>query len=140
MFSRNKGKAKAAIAPLPPSILGKDLKIKGNLNADGDIQLDGKVEGDISTTNLTVGEYAVVHGTLTCDSVIVAGAVHGGINAKIVVLSKTATVIGDIHHESLSIEAGATVDGLCRHVSRKKAHAEPPLTRPSLVVGASPDD
>ena len=140
MFLKNKGKEKGPIAPLPPSILSKDLEIKGDLTAGGDIQLDGKIEGDISTTSLTVGEHAVVIGGISCESVFVAGAVHGDINAKIVVLGKTATVIGDIHHESLSIDAGATVDGLCRHVSRKDAHAELPLMRPSLVVSVGPDD
>ena len=140
MFSKNKAKTKQPAAPLPPSILGKDLEITGDLNADGDIHLDGKIEGDISTKSLTVGEHAVVNGGVTCESVIVAGAVNGDINAKTVVLNKTATVIGDIHHEILSIDAGATVDGLCRHVSRKGAHGDAPLTRPSLVVGVGPDE
>ena len=89
-----------------------------------------------------------------CDEVIVAGVIHGSINARVVEIGATATVVGDIHHESLSIEAGATVDGFCRHNSRREADVsstgeissggsakgEPyaALTRPSLVVGADP--
>ena len=154
MFSKNKTKAKEESALVPPSILGVDLKVKGNLVAEGDIQIDGAVEGDVSSKTLTIGENAIVTGNVNCDEVFVSGDIHGSINARVVEIGATATVVGDIHHESLSIEAGATVDGLCRHISRRDADVVSPgassaggsskgepyaaLTRPSLVVGADP--
>jgi len=45
----------------------------------------------------------------------VAGTVKGQINGRVVELSRTAKVTGDIVHESLAIEAGAFIQGLCRH-------------------------
>ncbi|MBL4720629.1 MAG: polymer-forming cytoskeletal protein [Alphaproteobacteria bacterium] len=148
MFSKNKTTGKGDKAPSPPSILGEDLAIQGNLASEGDIQIDGKVEGDIASKTLTIGEKAVVKGNITCETVFVAGAVYGAINARTVELSDTATVVGDIHHESLAIEAGATVDGFCRHISRRDASAstrtendaEPKISRPSLVVGGASDE
>src|SRR3546814_1266085 len=41
-----------------PSIISADLRITGNLKSDGDIQVDGHVEGDIDSATLTVGEGA----------------------------------------------------------------------------------
>ncbi|MFT6582358.1 MAG: bactofilin family protein [Alphaproteobacteria bacterium] len=155
MFSKNKKNAKDERALVPPSILGVDLKIKGNLATEGDIQIDGVVEGNVSSKTLTIGEKAVVTGNVMCDEVFIAGVIHGGINARVVEIGATATVVGDIHHESLSIEAGATVDGFCKHILRRDSDVSPSddvsvagaaskadpyatLTRPSLVVGADP--
>ena len=127
MFSRNSAPPSA---PQPsgakksangPSIIGPDLKIAGNLITEGDVQCDGTVDGDIHSRSLTVGESAVVNGSITGEIVRVAGVVNGEINARVVELTRTARVSGDVIHATLSIEAGAFIDGLCRHVDPKKA-------------------
>lgn len=140
MFSRNKSNSSAKALkkkqkPPVPSILGKDLRINGDLKTEGDIQLDGVVDGDIQTNTLTVGQDAVVNGSITGDTVRVAGSVNGKITGRIVELSKSAKVIGDIIHQSLAIEAGAHIEGMCRHVDPEQQHRiESSLIRPSLVV------
>ncbi|MGE4220820.1 MAG: polymer-forming cytoskeletal protein, partial [Alphaproteobacteria bacterium] len=93
----------------------------GNLATEGDIQCDGSVDGDILSRSLTVGEQAVINGSIAGEIVRVAGVVNGEINARIVELTRTARVTGDIIHATLSIEAGAFIDGLCRHVDPKKS-------------------
>src|SRR3546814_8721125 len=60
-----------------PSIISADLRITGNLKSDGDIQVDGHVEGDIDSATLTVGEGAHVKGHISCESVRVCGTVDG---------------------------------------------------------------
>lgn len=94
-----------------PSIISADLRITGNLKSDGDIQVDGHVEGDIDSATLTIGEGAHVKGHISCESVRVCGTVDGAVKAKSVVMAKTARVIGDIIHDSLAIEAGAFIEG-----------------------------
>ena len=94
-----------------PSIISADLRITGNLKSDGDIQVDGHVEGDIDSATLTVGEGAHVKGHISCESVRICGTIDGAVKAKSVVMAKTARVIGDIIHDSLAIEAGAFIEG-----------------------------
>ncbi len=140
MFSRNKSNSSSKaltkkIKNPVPSILGKDLRIHGDLKTEGDIHLDGVVNGDIKTNTITVGLDAVVNGSITGDTVRITGSVNGTITGRIVELSKTAKVIGDILHQSLSIEAGAYVEGMCKHVEPEQQHRiESSLTRPSLVI------
>jgi len=106
---------KITSAGVAPSIVSANLRVTGDLESEGDIQIDGHVEGDVRSNSVTVGEHAVVCGAILSQTVKVAGTVKGQINGRIVELSRTAKVTGDIVHESLAIEAGAFIQGLCRH-------------------------
>lgn len=99
-----------------PSIVSGNLKITGDMESAGDIQVDGQVDGDIRTGKLTIGADAVVNGCIRADEVMVSGTVNGAIKAGIVKLYTSARVTGDISHESLAIEAGAFIQGLCKRV------------------------
>lgn len=101
-----------------PSIISPDLKVEGNLTSRGDIQVDGTVEGDVTSRGLTVGEKAVVRGALVAETIRVYGAVTGTITANTVVLAGTAKVDGDITHRSLSMEAGASMTGQIKRLER----------------------
>jgi cytoskeletal protein CcmA (bactofilin family) len=94
-----------------PSIISPDLKIVGDLKSNGDIQIDGTIEGDINSRLLTVGEQAVVEGCIVADTVRISGTVKGQIKARMVHLDKAARVNGDITHETLTMEAGALLEG-----------------------------
>jgi len=97
-----------------PSIISADLRITGDLVCSGDVQIDGWVEGDIQSRNITIGEGATVQGGLQAESVRICGLVNGEVRADMVVLEKTARVTGDILHKSLAIEQGAYLEGMCR--------------------------
>jgi cytoskeletal protein CcmA (bactofilin family) len=98
-----------------PSLLSSDLVINGNLVSDGDMQVDGTIEGDIKSKKLTVSTSAVVRGSIEAESVVIAGNVTGQIKAKHVTLNKSAKVIADLIQERLTIEPGAFFEGNCRH-------------------------
>ena len=102
-----------------PSIISADLKIVGDLNSGGDLQIDGAVEGDITSRALTIGESAVVRGVLVAESVRIYGSVIGEVRANSVTLSKTARVEGDIIHQSLTMEAGADLIGRLSRLDAK---------------------
>ncbi len=116
-----------------PSIISADLKIVGDLNSGGDLQIDGAVEGDITSRALTIGESAVVHGVLTAETVRIYGSVIGEVRANSVILSKTARVEGDIVHQSLTMEAGADLIGRLSRLEAKipaPRSAGPAVTAP----------
>lgn len=99
-----------------PSIISADLKIVGDLKSGGDIQIDGIVEGDIDSRMLTVGEGATVKGSIVAETVRVSGNIVGQVKATAVTLAKTAKVTGDITHETLTMEAGAFLEGGVRRL------------------------
>ena len=101
-----------------PSIISPDLKIIGDLKSSGDIQIDGRIEGDINSRLLTVGEQATVEGCIVADTVRISGTVLGQVRAKTVHLDKKARVTGDITHEILTMEAGAFFEGQVRRMEQ----------------------
>jgi cytoskeletal protein CcmA (bactofilin family) len=128
--------------PSVPSIISADLKIVGDLHSGGDLQIDGAVEGDIRCSSLTIGESAVVRGTMVADMVRVYGSVIGELRANSVILSKTAKVEGDIAHQSLTMEAGAELSGTLSRLETKIAATRPaePVTAASRSNGSGLDE
>ena len=134
--SLNEKAKKAPDKPRIPSILSADLRISGDLKTDGDVQLDGIVDGDVESNLLSIGDSATVNGCVVGEIIRVAGTVNGEITGRVVELTRTARVNGDINHHSLAIEAGAFVQGLCRRIDPKQIEARPALKglKPNLVV------
>ena len=97
-----------------PSLLSSDLTITGNLESEGDMQIDGTIDGDIKSFTLTVSESGVIRGTIDAEEVTIAGSVTGQIKARHVILVKGAKVIADLIQDRLSIEPGAFFEGNCR--------------------------
>jgi cytoskeletal protein CcmA (bactofilin family) len=94
-----------------PSIVSAGLQVTGNMISDGDVQIEGAIEGDVKSRMLTVGEAGSVKGGIEAEQVFVSGEVIGKIKAANVSLARTARVSGDIIHEVLSVEAGAHLEG-----------------------------
>jgi cytoskeletal protein CcmA (bactofilin family) len=96
------------------SVIDSWLTIRGDLESEGEVQVDGKVNGDIRCAHLVVGKDAVISGNIMAEEVIVRGKVKGTIRALTVTLQDTAVVESEIYHKSLAIEQGACFDGVSR--------------------------
>ncbi len=129
MFSNSKKTNPPAAAKLaPPSILSAGLTVNGDLNSDGEVQIDCLVNGDVTAVRLAIGENAKVVGEVVAEHVLIRGEVVGRIRAKSVELDKTAKVRGDIWHELLSIAAGAKIEGLCKFAENPRDTANTKLS------------
>ncbi len=136
MFSKAKPKSYKAAASIAPTILSTDLAITGDLVSEGEVQIDGKVNGDIRCTMLTIGVSGCLTGQVFADYALIRGRVDGRIRAHNVTLARTARVVGDIIHESLMIEPGAYIEGRCE---RLDAVTIEPDKRLNLVVSETPN-
>lgn len=93
------------------SVIGPDVVIRGNIEATVDLHVDGTVHGDISCASLVQGDGSTIEGEITADSARLSGRVKGRIEAKNLVVMKSARIEGDVSYETLTIEQGANVDG-----------------------------
>ena len=95
------------------SVLGKTLVFKGELAADEDIILQGRVEGSIHhTQSVTIGVDGVVIGDTHARSIVVEGTVEGDLRGVVsVLIASTATVRGNIAAPRVGIMEGANFNG-----------------------------
>jgi len=89
------------------TVIAKGLKIVGTVTAEGLVEVNGRVDGELHCTSLVISRGAHVAGTIAAGRVVVDGNVEGPIQGGDVILKSKAHVVGDIHHQSLSIESGA---------------------------------
>jgi cytoskeletal protein CcmA (bactofilin family) len=93
------------------TVIAKGLKIVGSVAAEGLVEVNGEIEGELHCTSLIISRQAHVTGTIAAERVVVDGRVDGPIQGGEVILKSQAHVIGDIQHQSLAIEKGACFEG-----------------------------
>jgi cytoskeletal protein CcmA (bactofilin family) len=93
------------------SFIGSEVTVAGNLSGQGDLHLDGTIEGDLACNVLILGAGGRVKGNIQAARATVAGQVEGTVDARELVIEKSAKIRGDLSYESISIETGAQVDG-----------------------------
>ena|SRR5689334_20305243 len=114
----------SAMARSGPSIISADVKMTGHIVSQGEIDINGVIEGDVRASALTVGETGAVKGEVIAESVVVRGTVEGRIRGRKVQLCTGAKVRGDIFHASLAIEPNAIFEGAVKHA--QDPMADPP--------------
>ena len=122
------------------NVLSSDVEIKGNLKFSGELTMEGKLEGEISSDGLLhLGETGAVNGNLNVNSVVVRGKINGNVTAKdkIEIKSK-AEVFGDIRASKLVIEEGVTFVGKTEVNPNKVAPSNTPPPRAPGLDGTKP--
>ena len=98
------------------SRLGRGVVIRGSIRGDGDLEIDGRVEGVLDVDgDVTLGESArvrVEEGDLAGRRVSIRGAVLGNVRgASAIVLEEGARVVGDLSAPSIGIRPGGLLRG-----------------------------
>ena len=89
--------------------------IKGDIIAEEDLRIDGKVEGNIECSGkIIIGSNAEITGSIYCNNIDLMGNVNGDIEAKeTVTLKSQVNFSGKITTKYLDIESGAIFNGSC---------------------------
>ncbi|WMC92973.1 bactofilin family protein [Kineothrix sp. MB12-C1] len=102
-----------------------NINILGKLNVTGCIQGDSKaveiyaenaqIFGELSSQGgVRIGNGSVIIGNLFANSAVISGAVRGDIDIHgPVLLDSTAIVMGNIRSQSIQINNGAVIEGMC---------------------------
>lgn len=95
------------------SVLDSHITVMGDLETDGALRIDGRLEGAVNRADLVViGEGASVVGDVTAREVIVGGSVTGNIYAaQRTELQTSGIVAGDIRSAAILIHEGGVVQG-----------------------------
>jgi cytoskeletal protein CcmA (bactofilin family) len=119
-----------------PSLIGADLVVQGTISSQGEIQIDGRVEGTVRARSVVVGDAAFVEGEIVADVLTIRGRASGIIQSRTTRINSGARVEGELLQEILTVEMGAHLDGTVRHMPGPPARdAETVETASPVVIG-----
>ena len=97
------------------SILGQGCKVKGDIELQGTIRIDGEFDGSIECPEtLIIGKSGVVKATVKVKNAIIGGKLVGDISATNKIELQTGShVEGDIQTARLVIDEGVFFEGNC---------------------------
>lgn len=94
-------------------LLGAGLALEGTLRGRGSVRIEGTLSGQVDLDGaVTLGPQAQVSAPIRARSIDVHGEVHGALAADEVSVRAGGWVEGDVRARTLSIDDGATVEGL----------------------------
>jgi cytoskeletal protein CcmA (bactofilin family) len=97
------------------NLIGQGTNITGDIQSNGDVRIDGVLNGNISIAGkLVLGNSGKIEGNIECGNADFSGEVKGTVKVKETLsLKSTAKINGDIVTGKLAIEAGAVFTGTC---------------------------
>jgi cytoskeletal protein CcmA (bactofilin family) len=108
------------------SVLGPTLRFKGELHADEELLIRGRIEGTIThSQRITVCGEGVVKASIRAQTIVVEGTVEGDLSAeKAIQIKDTARLKGNVSAPSVSIVEGANFNGgVAMDVAKRAAGA-----------------
>lgn len=125
-------------ARIGASIICSDVEIKGSIKSAGALQIDGQVEGDITSGDVTIGSTGRIVGEIKAETLRVKGKIIGSIRARKVELETGASVEGDIFHAALIIQPDASFEGQVKREENPLKDSAPKAA--SASAGNSPSN
>jgi cytoskeletal protein CcmA (bactofilin family) len=112
-----------------PSIIGSGISVDGDIEADVDLAIRGKVVGNVRCAALVLGAQGEIRGDVVAGRVRLSGSVEGAIETGDLALEEGARVKGDVTYSRIRMVKGAVVQGRMSHVARDEGfEAEPVRT------------
>jgi cytoskeletal protein CcmA (bactofilin family) len=99
------------------TLISRATKVVGDLYFSGELQLEGKVTGNIiaeseKDAKLVIADTGLVEGEIRAPIIIVNGKVLGNIySSKHLELAAKGNVVGTVHYHSIEMVKGAQVNG-----------------------------
>ncbi|CAL1516866.1 polymer-forming cytoskeletal protein [Chitinophaga sp. MM2321] len=112
---KSKGDNKTLLPTSTINIIGSGTSIQGDIVCEGDIRIDGQVNGLVSTkAKIVVGPEGDIIGDLVCQSADILGKVTGIIKVEeLLFLKSNALVQGDVYTTQFEMEPTAKFNGRC---------------------------
>ena len=122
--------AAAAAAGPKVAVLGPTLHFKGELSAEEDFILQGKIEGSIANPqNVTIGNDGTVIGDIKARTITIDGKVEGDLYGdEAVIVHQSGRVTGNIFAPRVGLVEGAFFKGRIEMSEKPAASARTPST------------
>jgi cytoskeletal protein CcmA (bactofilin family) len=121
------------------SFIGPEAVISGDFATGSHLHVDGRIDGHVRCAQLCQGEGGTISGDIVAEEARIAGLVQGTVSARLVVVEASGRITGDLTYETVTIAAGAQIDG---RLARRAALAQGEEAAGLLIAtptGAAPE-
>lgn len=96
--------------------ISRGTVIEGNITAEGDMRIEGKVIGTlICNSKLVVSGTGYIEGSVDARNAVIEGEIKGNVvTRELLQIDKSGKVNGDIYTQKLVVQMGATFTGSCK--------------------------
>ena len=118
------------------SIIAAGTRIDGDIDTDGGIRIEGRVEGAVRAgRQVLIGRQGEVRGDITTREAVIGGAVYGAVNAsERLEVQSTSTIVGNITTKAIAVIEGGKINGAVRIADAREASGNAPGSPPSVAV------
>lgn len=120
------------------SYIASGMQVKGDIEGDIDLLLDGRLEGNLRCRSVTIGQSGELVGKLQAQEAVIDGRIEGDVEAKTVKLNVTAVMLGDVRHDVIEVAAGAQIDGRYSRIDGKTGRNKAPVKPSAKTQTAEP--
>jgi cytoskeletal protein CcmA (bactofilin family) len=92
------------------TIIGAGASFNGKIINARVIEINGKMNADLTADKVTIGEAGHFDGAIRADLVVVSGHYEGKMQAGSVWATATASISGELNYESLQMDRGAALN------------------------------
>jgi len=118
---------KSAIDPFNTTIISGSTKIRGQIQGECRVHMDGKFSGPIDSKSIiSVGKSGLIEGDVTAKKLIVTGRFLGTADCEEIQILAGGEIIGQITCKILVIERGGFFQGQNKHKESPIAISERP--------------
>lgn len=116
MFKNKQEEMATQEASNSSNIIGKGTIVEGNVEAYGNIRIEGRINGSVkSKSKIALGQSSYVEGNIIAQNAEISGEVKGVVDvSEQLILRPSAVIAGDIITGKLIVESGAVFNGGCK--------------------------
>ena len=102
------------------TLVGEGIRLVGDLEGDGEIEILGVVEGSVTCSRLVIGLGGLVKGEVTANEAQVKGDFQGRMEVRLLVGGPTGSLSGEVRYQEMSISTGCLITGHLEQTPSKK--------------------
>ena len=105
--------SKSNLETMVANKINEGTVITGDISAQTDIRLDGKILGNIHcASKVVIGPEADITGHIKCNDLTIEGKVRGDVDVSgLLFFRSTAVMDGEVKYKKLMVEEGAAISG-----------------------------
>jgi cytoskeletal protein CcmA (bactofilin family) len=123
MFKGGNGKEDVVNSPDKLNRLVEGTSITGDIKADSNFRIDGKLKGSLDTLGkLVIGPTGRIEGEVKCANADIEGEFIGNIIVDgLLNIKSTAKIEGTVTTNQIGMEVGCSFSGSCNYIAKEDA-------------------